>query len=375
MDKTLLEKYFTGGECTESELLLIREYLNKAGKLPEDFFYSQWKSAKGVVDKGESNEMWMKIEEGIVDIKGQKESAGSPESIRPFESVRSLRSLRWHRPVAAAAVIGILLFSALFYRWHNFAGVQETVWKRVYNNSKDIKYVKLEDGTNVWLNAHSVLGCDELYAHNGRREIYLEGEAFFDVAQDPARPFTVHTRQLKTTVLGTTFNIRAWPSLPEIQIALVSGKVRVASSGRDPEIESGNHSETGVDSSSGAAGDSKTSLMNDSRDLTAGEVLIYNSAAHRLIVLEKAVREDMVGWVKGKIVLDNTPLPDILRQLAQIYNVSILFDADKLETIRLSGQFRRDNIADVLKNVLFPLNLTYSLEDGKYKIHKSNSNQ
>lgn len=158
---------------------------------------------------------------------------------------------------------------------------------------------------------------------------------------------------MKTTVLGTAFNIRAWPSLPEIQIALVSGKVRVTAS---------------------SMRDSAGLIRNDSTVLLPGEVLQYDSGANRLVVLEKAVREDMVGWVKGKIVLDNTSLPEILRQLEQIYHVTILFDADELETIRLSGQFRRDNIGDVLKNVLFPLNLAYSLENGKYRIHKSNRN-
>ncbi len=323
MDKALLEKYFRGEKCTEDELRLIEEHLDKAGQQQDTFFYEQWKTAQGAIDREESEKIWTNIESRIPVVKIRK------------------RSLPWKRPAVAAAIVGILLLSGWLIRYQSSGFMDVTAWKKISNPSKGIKYIRLEDGTQVWLNAHSVLSYEKGYANKGRREIALEGEAFFDVAPDPVRPFAVNTRQLRTTVLGTSFNIRAWPSSAQTQIALVSGKVRITSS-----------------------------LTTDSTVLLPGEVMNYDSGSRRSLVLAQAVREDMVEWVKGKIVLDNTPLPEILHQLEHIYNVSILFDADRLGVIRLSGQFRRDNIGDVLKNVLFPLDLDYSYDNGKYSIYK-----
>lgn len=323
MDKSLLEKYFSGAPCTKEELRLIEEQLDKAGQQQDTFFFEQWKASQGVMDKEESEMMWTNIESRIPVVKERR---------RPLHRIQLA--------MAAAAVIGVLLFSGWWLRYRSESS-SVTAWEKISNPSKGIKYVRLDDGTQVWLNAHSELSYEKGYADKGRREIKLEGEAFFDVAPDPVRPFAVNTRQLRTTVLGTSFNIRAWPSSPQMQIALVSGKVRVTSS-----------------------------LTTDSTVLLPGEVMNYDSGSRRSLVLEQAVREDMVEWVKGKIVLDNTPLPEILHQLEHIYNVSILFDADKLGSIRLSGQFRRDNIGDVLKNVLFPLDLDCSYDNGKYSIYK-----
>lgn len=318
MDKYLLEKYFNGEHCTEDELLRIEEYLDKAGE-PEAFFFGQWKTAKGEMPAKDSAEIWAAIEGRI-----------------PVPMVERVYS--WKRLAVAAAVLTCIVISGILYRWTRQAA-QTAVWNKIDNTSKDIKYIRLEDGTEVWLNVHSSLAYEEKYLHNGRREIRLEGEAFFAVALDAANPFVVHTHQLKTTVLGTSFNIRAWPSQSKTQVALVSGKVRV---------------------SAGA----------DSTDLAPGEVLDYDSSMRRYIVQERAVRGDMTEWVKGKIVLDNTPLPELLQQLEQIYNVTIVYSQKGMAPVRLSGRFRRDSIDDVLHNVLFPLNLTYSYVNGKYLVHK-----
>lgn len=315
MNKDLLEKYFKGEPCTREELAQIVEFLDNTGE-SEAFFFGHWKTAKGEVDVQERESMWANIKRRTQNRKIQR-----------------IRSLKWW--VAAAAAVVILALGSMYWIGRQTAP-SEIAWNKIENTSKDIKYIRLTDGTEIWLNVHSSL------SYGDRRQIKLEGEAFFEVAKDQQYPFTVYTRQLKTTVLGTSFNIRAWPAQSRVQVALVSGKVQVS---------------TGITSTAPTV-------------LLPGQVLNYDSVTRQYEVQEKAVRGDMTGWVKGKIVLDNTPLPEIMQQLEQIYNVTIMYDTAKLAAVKLSGQFRKDKIEDVLKNVLFPLDLTYSYENGKYLVHK-----
>lgn len=330
MNRELLERYFSDGQCTPEELAQIAEHLDRVGE-PESFFFEQWKTASGPVAVEESESMWANIESRIPG-KGR----------RLYGSRR-----RWI--AVAAAVLGVILVSGVVYQLHKRdMNAVAGSWKKIDNTSKEIKYIRLGDGTEVWLNLHSSMAYHEEYFYDGKREIKLEGEAFFEVAQDAAHPFTVDTRQLRTTVLGTSFDIRAWPSLSRTQIALVSGKVRVDAILRGAGIAAGM----------------------DPVVLSPGDLLNYDSGAKQFAVAERSMHGDMTGWIKGKIVLDNTLLPDILQQLEQLYNVSISFDAGEMSRLRLSGQFRRDGIEDVLKNVLFPLDLTYSYENGKYVVHQ-----
>ncbi|MBN9383737.1 MAG: DUF4974 domain-containing protein [Chitinophagaceae bacterium] len=315
MNKDLLERYFKGEPCTPEELAEIVEFLDNTGE-SEAFFFGHWKTAKGEVEARERESMWVDIEKRT-----------------QYRKIRHISLKKWW---VAAAVVLIILASGGMYWMIRQATPSEIAWNKIENTSKDIKYIRMTDGTEVWLNVHSSL------SYGDHRQVKLEGEAFFEVAKDRQYPFTVYTRQLKTTVLGTSFNVRSWPAQSRVQVALVTGKVQV---------------------STGITGVASTVLL-------PGQVLNYDSITHQYEVLEKAVRGDMTGWVKGKIVLDNTPLPEILQQLEQIYNVTIIYDTTKLAAVKLSGQFRRDKIEDVLKNVLFPLDLTYSYENGKYLVHK-----
>ncbi|MEK6552667.1 MAG: FecR domain-containing protein, partial [Bacteroidota bacterium] len=88
-------------------------------------------------------------------------------------------------------------------------------------------FATLSDGTIITLNADSKLKYPARFT-NGTREIYLEGEAFFEVKQDTSRPFIVHSGNISTTVLGTKFNVSAFPNEKNIAVSLVEGSVKVS---------------------------------------------------------------------------------------------------------------------------------------------------
>ncbi|WP_341835412.1 FecR family protein [Chitinophaga pollutisoli] len=90
----------------------------------------------------------------------------------------------------------------------------------------EVRRLSLPDGTLVWLNTASNLRYAEDFGQEDRT-VYLSGEAYFDVAQDGGKPFIIHTGHISTTVLGTAFNIRAYPGQEDVTVAVSSGKVKV----------------------------------------------------------------------------------------------------------------------------------------------------
>ena len=102
----------------------------------------------------------------------------------------------------------------------------ETVPQQLVTQKGSRSHIKLPDGTTVWLNAGSKLNYPRQFT-GGKREVALEGEAFFDVAKDPDRPFTVRTKTFAIRVLGTEFNVAAYPDENKLETTLISGKVQV----------------------------------------------------------------------------------------------------------------------------------------------------
>ncbi|HVV02934.1 MAG TPA: FecR family protein, partial [Puia sp.] len=90
----------------------------------------------------------------------------------------------------------------------------------------EYKYLLLPDSTQVWLNASSTLEFPEHFRTN-KREVTLSGEAYFDVRHSEKTPFIIHTGKVSTTVLGTSFNIKAYPDRQHIIVSVSTGKVKV----------------------------------------------------------------------------------------------------------------------------------------------------
>jgi ferric-dicitrate binding protein FerR (iron transport regulator) len=129
--------------------------------------------------------------------------------------------------VAAAAVFGFLL--GTFFEYQN--KTSDTPPQVVSQYDVIVPYgsrtrIVLADGTKVWLNAGSRLRYATDFGHTGR-EVFLEGEGYFDVARDTTRLFVVKTDKLDVKALGTAFNVKAYPGEENIETVLVTGKVSV----------------------------------------------------------------------------------------------------------------------------------------------------
>jgi len=202
--------------------------------------------------------------------------------------------------------------------------------------------ITLADGTRIWLNAGSQLSYPVNFTGNSR-EVYLSGEAFFDVESDPAKPFHVITGDMKIRVTGTRFNVTSYASDPTTQAVLLSGKVSAA----------------------------KNQRFVRSMELEPGERIVYNKQ-------EDDMEKDLVdvelyaSWVNGYLRFDNEPVENIFKKLERYYNKNIL-------TEKLSGQPKftgkldlADDLEKVLKNIGFSASFSVDYENDVYLIKQQN---
>lgn len=142
----------------------------------------------------------------------------SVESEQPVGAkVRSIGSGRRRLLQIAAAAVLVLMAG-----WWLSIDKPNDVWLAIDTMDGAVKMVNLPDGSEIWLNANSRLFYPESFT---KRQIRLEGEAFFDVARMEDSPFEIYSGEAKTTVLGTSFNVRAYPEEEVIEISVTSGKV------------------------------------------------------------------------------------------------------------------------------------------------------
>lgn len=197
--------------------------------------------------------------------------------------------------------------------------------------------LQLEDGTIVQLNAGSRLVYPAAF-NGSKREVYLEGEAFFDIAPDAQHPFFVYASGIETEVLGTTFNISAYPDDPLQSVVLASGSVRV-------------HLEKhGV-------------FGKQSQQLKPTEMAAISREGDHLRVSRVDVAT-YTAWKDGRLLFAATPLKDILKKLTRYYNIQLDLESTQPGLETCSGDL---DLEDNLDNVLDVICATNSL---RYERHE-----
>ncbi|WP_341837819.1 FecR domain-containing protein [Chitinophaga pollutisoli] len=231
--------------------------------------------------------------------------------------------------VAAAVFLAIMTLRTVFWP-HGDA-------LKVHTGQGEIKKITLSDGTLVTLNAHSAIRFNE-GAEEGERTVFLEGQAFFDVQQDAARPFVVESGGLRTEVLGTSFDLRAYPRERPF-IAVVSGKVRVKDGNGGSVI------------------------------LERGQQAVYDAGAQQFTRIHKDP-SGMSSWQRGIISLDRT-LRDVCADIERWYGVKIILETPGIGEYQLSGSQEVKSLESCLDAICFIFHLQYTIKDNTVRIYKN----
>ncbi len=179
--------------------------------------------------------------------------------------------------------------------------------------------IMLDDGTVVWMNADSRLTFPRHFHKEGTREVELLGEAYFEVTHDEERPFIVTCNDVKTTVLGTKFNIHYYKGEKPI-VTLISGKVAVTH-------------------------DKQEALLNPEQAVSFSE----NGDD---INITSADLDVVTSWMNGTFYFDGQTLQEILSEIGRWYNINIVFGSDKHLNEKLHFNTERSNsIKDIIKQL------------------------
>jgi transmembrane sensor len=235
---------------------------------------------------------------------GARPAAAPPK--RPFDDLLRTRSIRqWLVQAAAAALVVGAAGAALWYSRSSpptlpspgaAASMHEVATPRGQRAT-----LRLADGTRVMLNADTRLRYPRNFGGSGR-DVYLEGEAYFEVAHDSNRPFSVHTPRGVARDLGTTFTVRAYAESPTVDVVVAEGSVLL----RAPA--------SGADAASTAAPPAV---------LLTASMLGSIDAKGRLSVRKGIDPSDHLAWTEGRLVFVETPLRDVIPRLSRWYDIDI----------------------------------------------------
>ncbi len=233
---------------------------------------------------------------------------------------------KWRLPVfylgVAASLLLLLVFSGQFFRPGEYkeavykeVSSEETV-KKIKNDKGQMIPVGLPDGSSVFLYPQSTLTYGPFTA--GAREVFLEGKAFFEIIRNPERPFLVHTDEMVTKVLGTSFIVDAFQDRQHYSVLVKTGSVSVSgkSTGKNVSEE---HSSVILKENEEAIFDRKPRVF-----------IAVNPAS------EEALSEESMMKVPNEYRFRDTPVTDILDMLSRDYNVSIEADREILENCSLT---------------------------------------
>ncbi len=209
----LLEKYLRG-ECTPAEKAFVEHWYG--------LLEAETRATDEEPDMQElGNRLWSQIQRRM-----DTEPANRQGRVRPLRAM----SYRWIGIAASLLLIGCWYFLTPagpgFSALHDITARSQSDWIDRTNSAEQPLVIRLADGSRVELAAHSSLRTPRHFA-TGNRTVYLTGDAFFDIAKMPARPFYVHTGSVVTKVLGTSFFVRSRSAARQVRVEVVTGRVAV----------------------------------------------------------------------------------------------------------------------------------------------------
>ncbi len=195
--------------------------------------------------------------------------------------------------------------------------------------------VILSDGTKVHLNAGTSLKYPIKFIYGLNREVFLDGEAFFEVAKDAEHPFLVNSKGVNVKVLGTKFNITSYPEDDIINTVLIEGSVEVYEKNQNLN--------------------SKPSTI-----LKPGYGAIWNKL-HKNITVEKVNIDQFTAWMHGRLILDEVSFANIQKKLERQYNVTFINNNKALNKRRFTARFDIENIDQVMKSLSISASFDYTI--------------
>jgi transmembrane sensor len=268
---------------------------------------------------------------------------------------------KWQTYTAIAALFLLAFFG------YQFLYQQDMVVDNKHFNEITVKLgtktkVQLPDGSHVWVNSDSKLTYAETFT-GPTRDIYLEGEAYFDVVKDSKHPFIVHTAGIDIKVLGTAFNVKAYSAEPTIEATLVHGLIEVTKTNQ-PEASKillHPHEKLIFDKKANEQSVIKPGLN------VAESAIVHDKPINPSITitpLNKTLADSALietSWVYNRLSFEEEKFEDLVKKIERWFNVEITINNNRIRTYRSTGSFENETIDEALKELQYLVPFSYQI--------------
>ena len=349
---TLLARQLAGtidaNEQDELEKILLS---NPDHRLRADMFYGMWEQEKNKSASGEMDEAFMRhlLRFRSDFLPGDDHEFFTFQTEQPPVKKSYPIFFSRKKPLLAASLVFAILLTAYFLfnqsqRANQIKAEQISSVITKYGNKTK---VSLPDGSQVWLNAGSRLDYNNSIFNQTLREVNLSGEAYFDITHKEGKPFIVRSGNMRIRVLGTKFNVKAYPEEQNIETSLIKGSVEITIKDRPDDKYILRPNEKLVVSNEGLI--QKSATVNQTKLNTSGK---ENADIVALKKVDYSVNEKLVietAWVENKLVFHSEKFSDLAKRMERWYDIQIRFrDTDKAE-YRFTGIFTTETIQQALQ--------------------------
>lgn len=233
----------------------------------------------------------------------------------PKRQTDPVREIQWYRRPYWAAAAVVLLVASVSVGWWAYQANADLTYETAYGK---IQEIRLADGSVVTLNANSSLTVADKLGNDPVREVWLDGEAYFDIAKRTGAKFIVHTDEANVEVLGTEFNVNT--RRQQTNVVLHEGKVQLSTTNQSAVV------------------------------MKPGDMAIVTPKS-RSIQLKRVQPDVYDTWKASYIVLDNKSLPEIVDVLEDTFGITIKLEDARLANKKLTGKLRTEVADDCLENL------------------------
>jgi ferric-dicitrate binding protein FerR (iron transport regulator) len=335
----LLDKYLAG-TCTAQERDQVEAWIEAVSRDRDE-----WSAMSPDQKQKYLKALYGQLAHEVLPPPHQGTSADTAADLTPGAYISGRRRLRWAvaASLLAVAAVGVALYMRKPSSSTDTAVPRPSItWVTQSTGTGEIREVTLPDSTHVWLDAATSI----LYAkgfNQETREVFLNGEAFFEVAKDERKPFVIHTQDIETRVLGTRFNVSGYASDQDVQVAVVAGRVEVS-------------------------GGAPHSLPQKTR-LEANQLATYSKKDGELSKKDVADAKAYAGWRSGMLDFHHTGMGEVVRKLQHVYGLEIALRGEAIKTSRISGKFTvSQSPTQVIKSICLSIGATYHFRGNRVLI-------
>lgn len=274
---------------------------------------------------------------------------------------RVIRRRAWNsvygRVAIAAGVIAGLWALAHWYKDSRRGGSRSEIIAERGSKTRTI----LPDGSTVWLNAGSRIRYEPGF--NGpQREVTLQGEAFFDVVQQPSRPFIVHAGDLNIKVLGTAFNVKSYDEDPTVETTLIRGLVQISRPGDNKQAPIYLHPHQKMVLTRKAA---------DEPAAAPAPGVRTNAPQSHIIEIDSSMKENErveTSWVYNRLEFRGDSFGELARKLERWYNIDIHFEDEEARALTFNGSLENETVEQAFLALEAAVPFRFTIKDNEVYI-------